>query len=99
MADVDKYISPYQYCENPAGEIEEILSSVGFSKYKIHISDKNYVYEGIDSLKSESRLMQNVSQFKARSNTTMVFLFFLQRLSKLSIHSVNGCHWTCKRIF
>ncbi|XP_065081941.1 juvenile hormone acid O-methyltransferase [Ochlerotatus camptorhynchus] len=63
MTDVDKYISPYQYCENPAGEIEEILSSVGFAKYKIHISDKNYVYEGIDNLK---KAVQAVNPFSER---------------------------------
>ncbi|EAT42177.1 AAEL006280-PA [Aedes aegypti] len=63
MTDVDKYISPYQYCENPVGEIEEILSSVGFTKYKIHIADKIYVYEGIDSLK---KAVQAVNPFSER---------------------------------
>ncbi|XP_055538002.1 juvenile hormone acid O-methyltransferase [Wyeomyia smithii] len=63
LTDVDKYISPYQYCENPAAEIGEILSSVGFSEYKIQITDKIYVYEGIESLK---KAVQAVNPFSER---------------------------------
>ncbi|XP_038118763.1 juvenile hormone acid O-methyltransferase [Culex quinquefasciatus] len=51
MSDVDRFISPYQYCENPSEEIGKILSSVGFNKYKIQIMDRIYEYKGIDSLK------------------------------------------------
>ncbi|XP_053684589.1 juvenile hormone acid O-methyltransferase [Sabethes cyaneus] len=63
LKDVDKYTSPYQYCENPAGEIEEILSSVGFTEYQIQIMDKLYVYEGVDSLK---KAVQAVNPFSER---------------------------------
>ncbi|XP_058832339.1 juvenile hormone acid O-methyltransferase [Topomyia yanbarensis] len=63
MTDVDKYISPYQHCENPTGEIEEILSSVGFTKYQIQITDRVYVYEGMESLK---KAVQAVNPFSER---------------------------------
>lgn len=51
MYDVEKYISPYQYCENPASEIEDLLCTVGFQQYQIQVRDKLYVYEGLDNLK------------------------------------------------
>ncbi|XP_058466096.1 juvenile hormone acid O-methyltransferase isoform X2 [Malaya genurostris] len=62
MTDVNKYISPYQYCENPAIKIEGVLSSVGFTKYQIQITDRIYVYEGIESLKT----VQAVNPFSER---------------------------------
>uniref|UniRef100_A0A182PFZ1 Methyltransferase type 12 domain-containing protein n=1 Tax=Anopheles epiroticus TaxID=199890 RepID=A0A182PFZ1_9DIPT len=63
MYDVEKYISPYQYCENPAGEIEELLCTVGFQQYQIQVRDKLYVYEGLDNLK---RAVLAVNPFSER---------------------------------
>lgn len=51
MTDVDRFISPYQYCENPTEEIGKILTAVGFQKFKIKIMDRVYEYRGIESLK------------------------------------------------
>ncbi|XP_055616095.1 juvenile hormone acid O-methyltransferase [Toxorhynchites rutilus septentrionalis] len=62
MTDVELYISPFQYCENPAGELEELLSSVGFTEYKIQIKEKIYVYEGIDNLKKAVKAVNPFSE-------------------------------------
>ncbi|XP_052860360.1 juvenile hormone acid O-methyltransferase [Anopheles cruzii] len=63
MYDVEKYISPYQYCENPASEIEDLLCTVGFQQYQIQVRDKLYVYEGLDNLK---RAVLAVNPFSER---------------------------------
>ncbi|XP_058066848.1 juvenile hormone acid O-methyltransferase [Anopheles bellator] len=63
MYDVEKYISPYQYCENPASEIEDLLCTVGFQHYQIQVRDKLYVYEGLENLK---RAVLAVNPFSER---------------------------------
>ncbi|KFB41593.1 AGAP005256-PA-like protein [Anopheles sinensis] len=63
MYDVEKYISPYQYSENPASEIEDLLCTVGFQQYQIQVRDKLYVYEGLDNLK---RAVLAVNPFSER---------------------------------
>ncbi|XP_053677136.1 juvenile hormone acid O-methyltransferase [Anopheles nili] len=63
MYDVEKYISPYQFCENPASEIEDLLCTVGFQQYQIQVRDKLYVYEGLENLK---RAVLAVNPFSER---------------------------------
>uniref|UniRef100_A0AAG5D3Q7 Methyltransferase type 11 domain-containing protein n=1 Tax=Anopheles atroparvus TaxID=41427 RepID=A0AAG5D3Q7_ANOAO len=63
MYDVEKYISPYQYSENPASEIEDLLCTVGFQHYQIQVRDKLYIYEGLDNLK---RAVLAVNPFSER---------------------------------
>ena len=61
MYDVKKFISPYQYSENPASEFGDLLFASGFSDFTIEVQDKIFVYEGIDNLKSE----YNIQFFKS----------------------------------
>lgn len=53
MADVNRYISPYQYSINPINELEKTLLSVGFSDYQVTARDKMFIFDGLDILKSK----------------------------------------------
>uniref|UniRef100_A0A182KF39 Methyltransferase type 12 domain-containing protein n=1 Tax=Anopheles christyi TaxID=43041 RepID=A0A182KF39_9DIPT len=78
MYDVEKYISPYQYCENPASEIEDLLCTVGFQQYQIQVRDKHYVYEGLDNLK---RAVIAVNPFSERMPPELQDKFLLDYIA------------------
>uniref|UniRef100_A0A182X8H7 Ras-related protein Rab-3 n=1 Tax=Anopheles quadriannulatus TaxID=34691 RepID=A0A182X8H7_ANOQN len=78
MYDVEKYISPYQYCENPASEIEDLLCTVGFQQYQIQVRDKLYVYEGLDNLK---RAVLAVNPFSERMPPELQDRFLLDYIA------------------
>ncbi|XP_053665457.1 juvenile hormone acid O-methyltransferase [Anopheles marshallii] len=78
MYDVEKYISPYQYCENPASEIEDLLCTVGFQHYQIQVRDKLYVYEGLDNLK---RAVLAVNPFSERMPAELQDKFLLDYIA------------------
>lgn len=94
MSDVDRFISPYQYCENPSEEIGKILSSVGFNKYKIQIMDRIYEYKGIDSLKRKYSRVYVVILPYLRLSLNL----YLQELYWPLIRSASGCLWICRKI-
>jgi hypothetical protein len=52
MKDVQKYMSPYQFIENPAAEFEKLLLLTGFTSFSITERDDMFVYEGVENLKS-----------------------------------------------
>lgn len=53
MTDVDHFISPYHYSENPADDFRKLLSSNGFTENWVEVREKSYIYEGSEALKSE----------------------------------------------
>uniref|UniRef100_A0A8W7PU78 Ras-related protein Rab-3 n=1 Tax=Anopheles coluzzii TaxID=1518534 RepID=A0A8W7PU78_ANOCL len=81
MYDVEKYISPYQYCENPASEIEDLLCTVGFQQYQIQVRDKLYVYEGLDNLK---RAVLAVNPFSERMPPELQDRFLLDYIAVMA---------------
>lgn len=52
MTDVDRFISPYQYSNNPADQFGKLLCASGFTEYSVEIQEKLFIFEGIDLLKS-----------------------------------------------
>lgn len=60
MADVHRFISPYQYSSDPAADFGALLYSVGFTEYSVEVRDKMYTFEGIDLLKSQLNLLVRV---------------------------------------
>lgn len=59
MADVNRYISPYQYSIDPIKELEKTLMAVGFTDYQVAVRDKMFIFDGLDILKS--KIFVNVS--------------------------------------
>lgn len=52
MENYKKYISPYQYSENPDKELQEILKSVGFEIHLCKVEERIYIYPNVAVLKS-----------------------------------------------
>lgn len=44
MKDVDKYISPLHYSNDPKSEFEQILLEAGFQHYEVEVRLKTYSY-------------------------------------------------------
>ena len=53
MKDVDKYIAPFHYSENPGADYSNLMASVGLLDYHVEIRDLEFVYENVDVLKSK----------------------------------------------
>lgn len=50
MTDVDQFISPYHFSEDPVAKFDSLLSSVGFSKRNVELHKISYVFEGYNTL-------------------------------------------------
>lgn len=53
MTDVQRYISPYQYSTNPANDLGTMLYNAGFEEYRVVLHEKQFVYDGLEVLKSK----------------------------------------------
>ncbi|XP_065356806.1 juvenile hormone acid O-methyltransferase [Calliphora vicina] len=51
MKDVDQFISPLHYSNDPKLEFSAMLKAVGFSNVHVELKHKVYVYEGLEILK------------------------------------------------
>ncbi|KAH8266626.1 hypothetical protein KR018_003824 [Drosophila ironensis] len=51
MQDVEQFISPLHYSQNPGEEFSELLSKVGFIQHNVEIRNEVFVYEGVRTLK------------------------------------------------
>lgn len=90
MADVNRYISPYQYSLNPIKEFEKTLLSVGFSDYQVSVRDKMFTFDGLDILKSKNERCYGAVAPKSKENFVQ-FVYF--RISE-SCKSVLGSYTT-----
>ncbi|CAO1315338.1 unnamed protein product [Diamesa serratosioi] len=52
MNDVDDYVSPYHFVENPLYVINKYLNAVGFKKSHVEIKEKFFIYDNLEILKS-----------------------------------------------
>lgn len=53
MKDVNHYISPLHYSNDPKQEFSAMLKEVGFSDICVELQNKVYVYEGLEILKGK----------------------------------------------
>ncbi|EDV33538.1 uncharacterized protein Dana_GF24959 [Drosophila ananassae] len=51
MQDVEQFISPLHYSQNPGEEFSQLLSDVGFIQHNVEIRNEVFVYEGVRTLK------------------------------------------------
>lgn len=82
MADVDKFISPYQYSKNPADDFGSLLYASGFSEYRVEVREKLFIFEGLDVLKSLFFSVFRFSIFSQKNSNNLfrnsLFVWFLQ---------------------
>lgn len=52
MTDVQRFISPYQHSASPADDLSKMLYLAGFTEYRVVVREKQFVYDGLDVLKS-----------------------------------------------
>ncbi|KAL5279446.1 jhamt family protein [Megaselia abdita] len=52
MKDLDRFIAPLQYCENPGEEYEKYMMETGFKSYSVEVRQQIFIYEGTDNLKA-----------------------------------------------
>jgi juvenile hormone acid methyltransferase len=91
MRDVSKYISPYQFSQNPAKEFSQTISDAGFSNFEIDIREKVFIFSGMDNLKKS---VQAVNPFLDRLPESMRDEFFqdyvkIAKEMKLAISEPN----------
>ncbi|XP_055386736.1 juvenile hormone acid O-methyltransferase [Condylostylus longicornis] len=55
MTDVHKFISPFQYKENPDQDFRLLLKSIGFQTIQIEMKNLLFVYEGLENLKRNNK--------------------------------------------
>lgn len=53
LHDASKFMTPYQKSASPADEMGAHLYAAGFSEYSVQLVDMEYVYEGLDVLRSK----------------------------------------------
>lgn len=52
MYDMDSFISPQQYSEDPRREFTEFLLDAGFWDYSVEVQSKVFLYENLEIFKS-----------------------------------------------
>lgn len=53
MKDVDKYISPLHFCNNPGEEVNRSMSNAGFKSYNVQVKERSFVYKGTQIMRGE----------------------------------------------
>lgn len=53
LKDIDSWIPPFQFSNDPIAPLERIMNDIGFSECNVHVRDVSGSYDGIDSLKGE----------------------------------------------
>lgn len=51
MSDYQKYISPYNYILNPAGDLKKILQNIGFKNIRVEHKHKTYYFNNMKILR------------------------------------------------
>lgn len=54
MQDIEKFMPPFQFSENPSEEIENILNDIGFSEFTVEIKQDSWTFNGMENLKCKS---------------------------------------------
>ncbi|XP_031620775.1 juvenile hormone acid O-methyltransferase-like [Contarinia nasturtii] len=67
MADVDEFISPYQYSENPAIEFRDLLTECGFSKVNVETLEKCYTFNGSEARNAFNSLNPFIDRIPAEN--------------------------------
>lgn len=54
LKDVDSFICPFQYSNDPKFEYTSMLKDAGFSNIQVNVINKVYVYKGLETFKGKS---------------------------------------------
>lgn len=54
MADVNRFISPYHYSEEPCAEFTSMLAAAGFKEFTVKMRKRTHIFDGVDSMKSKN---------------------------------------------
>ncbi|XP_075150090.1 juvenile hormone acid methyltransferase [Haematobia irritans] len=89
MQDVDSFISPLHYSEDPIKEFSQMLKETGFIDIQVELREKVYIYEGLDILKDNIKAVCPFLDRIPRSQHEEFLEDFIDIVTKLDLRHCN----------